>query len=128
MEGQGRARPAVLARIRARQLFDDPKQRIFVIHAREVESYRETARLLEGQAKFPEDPEWQVTQNMEVAATMVTGREGPAARYMKAFESERALGPADEELARVRGVCLENARAVQATLARLREPFVIQIE
>ena len=135
------------------EMFYDPKQRTLVIHAREVERYRELARLLERQAKFPEEPGWQVTQNMEVAATMVTGREGPAARYVRAFESEQVLGPANEELAKINaltrditertnhgmswdlaelaslhGVSLENAREVQASLARLQEADVILIE
>jgi hypothetical protein len=111
------------------------------------------ARLLEGKAKFPEDPEWQVTQNMEVAATMVTGKVGPAARYLRAFESEQVPASADEELAKINalmrditartnrgmswdlaelaslhGVSPENARAVQASLARVHEADVIQIE
>ena len=135
------------------EVFYDPKQRTLLIHAREVESYRELARLLERQGKFPEDPQWQVTQNMEVAATMVTGREGPAARYVRPFESEQVFGPADEELAKINaltrditertnrgmswdlaelaslhGVSEENAREVQASLARLQKVDVIQVE
>jgi hypothetical protein len=135
------------------EVFYDPKQRTLVIHARELESYRQLARLLERQAKFPEDPEWQVTQNMEVAATMVTGRERPAARHLRTFEPKQVPGPADEELAKINalmrditertnrgrswdlvklanlhGVSLENARAVQASLNRLQEADVIQVK
>ncbi len=74
------------APLEAAQLFWDPKKKELFIYAKSRATFTRIALAIADQVEVPAEPQWYATQNMEVAASMLLGREPPIVEWEKDFQ------------------------------------------
>ncbi len=134
-------------------LYWDSRKRKVLVYTKGVPSYTRIALAVAGQVALPPEPQWRCTQNMEVAAHRVLGRDPPVFFYERLFQGpdpgqqqkgerdkinalirelndarDQGLAVSVDEAAARRGIPPETAQEVKRLFERVDRQYGIELE